>query len=252
MRHSATLIHSSLCASTLAAASVLLGNAASFGSVTFTGSGFNPEVNAAASGSALFHVSGNTLTITLTNTTAPRTTAQGNALTGIVFDVVGASPTLSLTSLALGSGSEIWTSESSSNTNGALNGSWTSVLGSTPLAGYGAATTGFNGAFNGGSISLGNSSPNYGIVSAGTFNGSNVPFGGSQFPFIQNSLTLSFSGATGITNSQFGNVRFLFGTDGTGVITGQQVPAPGALALLATAAALGARRRRSPPDGATA
>lgn len=211
-------------------------------SVEFTGSGNNPEVNATASGSALFSISGNSLTIVLTNTTAPRTTAQGNAMTGVVFDILGGSPLLSLSSIALASGSDIWTSKFASNTSDPLAGSWTSVLGSTPLAAYGAATTGFGGAFHGGSITLGNSSPNYGIVAASTFNGTNVSFGGSQFPFIQKSLMLTFTGASGISESQIANVRLLFGTDGTGVIT--TVPTPGALALLALAGVVGARRRR--------
>jgi len=229
----------------LAGAGALSIAAASNASVVFDGSGYNPEVNASASGSAFFTVSGNTLTIVLTNTTGPRTTAQGNALTGVVFDILGGSPALSLSAIALTAGSEMWTSETASTTSGALAGSWTSALGSTPLAAYGAATTGFNGAFHGGSITLGNSSPNYGIVAANTFDGTNVPFGGSQFPFIQKALTLSFTGASGLTDSQFANVRLLFGTDGTGVVGTQTIPAPGAMALVLVAAGIGSRRRRS-------
>jgi hypothetical protein len=86
------------------------------------------------------------------------------------------------------------------------------------LASYGVATTGFNGRFHGGSISLGNSSPNYGIVAANTFNGTNVVFGGSQFPFIQDSLTFTFTGVSGINESQFADVKLLFGTNGTGIV----------------------------------
>jgi len=213
-------------------------------SVVFNGSGLNPEVNASASGSAMFQVSGGTLTILLTNTTDPRTTAQGNALTGVVFDVLGGAPALVLSGISLAPNSALWTSKTTSTTSTNLAGSWTGSLGSLPLAGYGAATTGFNGAFQGGSIALGNSSPNYGIVADGTFNGTNVSFGGSQFPFIQNGLLLTFSGADGLSESQFGNVRLLFGTDGSGVVGTQQVPAPGALALLALSGAVAMRRRR--------
>ncbi|MBX3354971.1 MAG: PEP-CTERM sorting domain-containing protein [Phycisphaeraceae bacterium] len=212
--------------------------------VLFTGSGWNPEVSSNASGTASFSVSGSSLIVVLTNTTSNRTTAQGNALTGVVFDVVNGGPNLVLSGIALAPGSEIWTSKTASNTTGALAGSWTSVLGSQPLAGYGAATTGFAGAFHGGSITLGNSSPNYGIVANNTFDGTSVPFGGAQFPFIQNSLVLTFSGASGLNEMQIGNVRLLFGTDGTGMIDTQTIPAPGALALLALAAGLTVTRRR--------
>ena len=214
-------------------------------SVIFNGSGINPEVSGAASASAVFSISGDVLTVVLTNTTAPRTTAQGNALTGVVFDIDGNGPVLNFTSIALTSGSEIWTSKTAHNTVNPLAGSWTSVLGSSPLAEYGVATSGFNGAFNGGSISLGNASPNYGIVAAGTFDGSNVSFGGSQFPFIQNSLTLTFSGASGLSESAIANVKFLFGTDGTGVVGGNLIPAPGALALLGLGGITLRRRRRA-------
>lgn len=185
----------------------------------FSGSGNNPEASATASGTASFSISGDTLTLVLTNTTSPRTTAQGNALTGVAFDVDSASPVLSLAGTALDGASRIWTSELASNTSDPLAGSWTNVLGATPLAAYGIATTGFNGRFNGGSISLGNSSPNYGIVAAGTFDGTNVAFGGSQFPFIQNAMAFTFTGLTGISESQIANVKLLFGTDGTGIIT---------------------------------
>jgi len=231
----------SLCAAAVATA--LLSTSASHAWVEFTGSGMNPEVNAMASGSALFTISGNTLTVVLTNTTAPRTTAQGNTLTGVVFDILGGSPALALSGIALGDASAIWTSKFDSNTSDPLAGSWTSSLGVTPLAAYGAATTGFGGAFNAGGITLGNGGPNYGIVAANTFDGTNVSFGGAQFPFIQNKLVLTFSGASGVNESQLANVRLLFGTDGTGVVT--TVPAPGALALVGAALLAAGRRRRA-------
>lgn len=212
-------------------------------SVIFSGSGFNPEGNANVSGSALFTISGNTLTLVLTNTTLPRTTAQGNAMTGVTFDIGGGSPVLTLTSTALTSGSDFWTSKTATNNAAALNGSWTNVLGASPLGEYGVATTGFNGRFQGGSIALGNSAPNYGIVAAGTFDGTNVAFGGSQFPFVQNSMTFTFTGVAGFTESQIGNVKLLFGTDGTGIITA--IPAPGSLALIGLGGLVAARRRRA-------
>jgi hypothetical protein len=209
-------------------------------SMIFTGAGFNPEASANASGKAEFTISGNTLTLALTNTTSPRTTAQGNTLTGVTFDLTSADPVLVLTSIALSGGSALWTSETASNTSGALSGAWTNVLGSSPLGEYGVATTGFNGRFHGGSISLGNASPNYGIVAPGTFNGTNVPFGGSQFPFIQDTLVFTFTGIAGVSESQIAGVKFLFGTNGTGI-----VPEPATMGLFSVvvASATGFRRR---------
>lgn len=213
--------------------------------VLFTGTGFNPEAATNASGSALFQISGNLLTVTLNNTTAPRTTAQGNALTGIAFDFQNAIPVpvLTLVSTALGSGAQLWSSKTSFVTSANINSSWTNVLGSSPLANFGAASTGFAGAFNGGSIGLGNSSPNYGIVAPGTFTGSNsVAFGGAQFPFVQGALVLTFSGVAGLSEAQISNVKLMFGTDGTGVIT--LVPTPGSIALVGLAGLFAGRRRR--------
>ena len=213
--------------------------------VLFTGTGFNPEAATNASGSALFQISGNILTVTLNNTTSPRTTAQGNALTGVAFDIVGVvpMPTLVLTSTVLGSGAQLWTSKTAFVTASDINGSWSNVLGSSPVADFGAASTGFAGAFNGGSIGLGNSGPNYGIVAPGTFTGSNsVAFGGSQFPFVQGSLVLTFSGVANATESQIRNVRLLFGTDGTGEIT--LIPSSGSIALVGLAGLIAGRRRR--------
>jgi hypothetical protein len=224
---------------TLLRAAVVAGLVASFvgpsraarAGVVFSGSGTNPEASTTASGSAAFTISGNTLTLTLTNTTSPRTAAQGNALTGVSFDLSSGHPVLSLTGIALTPGSRLWTSRSASNTSAALAGSWTNVLGSSPLGEYGVATTGFNGRFNGGSITLGNASPNYGIVAANTFGGAATAFSGSRFPFIQNSLTFTFTGFSGVTESQIGNVKLLFGTDGTGVI-GAYADAPAAPAAV--------------------
>lgn len=212
-------------------------------SVIFSGSGNNPEVGANASGSAMFTISGNTLTLVLTNTTAPRTTAQGNAMTGVTFNFSSGSTVLSLTSTALTGGSTYWTSKTTNVAAPSLAGSWTAAIVSNAQHQYGVATTGFNGWFNGGSISLGNAAPNYGIVAAGTFDGSNVSFGGSQYPFVQNSMTFTFTGVAGFTEAQITNVKLLFGTDGTGVI--EAVPTPGSLALIGLGGIACIRRRRA-------
>jgi hypothetical protein len=201
-------------------------------SIVFSGFGYNQEAGAIASGSAGFSISGDVLTLVLTNTTAGRTTAQGNALTGVTFDIKGPSGALTLTSFGLTDTTDkFWTSKTASNVVNSLAGSWTSKLGSNPLGEYGVATTGFNGRFKGGSISLGKASPDYGIVSDGTFDGSNLPFGGAKYPFVQNSLTFSFSGASGLNESKITNVILLFGTSGTGIVSAiPEVPPPASVA----------------------
>jgi hypothetical protein len=218
----------------------------------FAGAGTNPEAGDAASGRAVFAVAGDTLTLVLTNTTGPRTVSQGNALTGVTFDVAGGSPALALSGVGLTAGGRIWASEAAGKAGGSLAGSWTDDLGDSPLGAYGVATTGYGGRFDGGSISLGTAGPDYGIVAAGTFGGADVVFGGGKFPFVQDSLTFTFAGAAGVSESQIRNVKFLFGTDGTGVVpAGSDSPAPapaGAVLFGLGVAALGgaglARRRR--------
>lgn len=200
------------------------------------GTGLNPETGNTVSGQIEFSVTGNILSVTLTNTTAGGTLAQGDSLTGFVFDVVGASPTLSLTSIALTAGSSIHTSASAINNASPLSGSWTSSLASGGAYDFGAATTGFGGLFQAGTITRGNASANYGLIATGT----SLAHGFPRFPYIENSLTFTFSGALGLTDSQFTNVHLLFGTDGTGVITPpppevniHSTPEPGTLALAA-------------------
>jgi len=171
-----------------------------------------------------------------------------------VWDINTATPVLAFPTTSLTTGSEIFTDKTTSNTSDPVNGSWTNVLGATPISQYGVATTGFSGAFSAGTITLGTGGVDYGIVSNdppnGTFpappgSGTSGSFNASAFPLIQDTLTFTLTGISGVTQSQITNVKFLFGTDGTGIIT--TVPEPGSFALagigLGAAGLVGLRRR---------
>jgi hypothetical protein len=201
---------------------------------SFTGSGINAETGDSVAASALFEISGDTLTITLTNTTLGGTLLRGDVLTGLVWDISGATPVLAFPTTALTAGSDIFTDKTTSNTSDPVNGSWTNVLGATPISQYGVATTGFSGAFNAGTITLG-SGIDYGIVSNGTFpappgSGTSGSFN-LGFPLIQDTLTFTLTGISGVSQSQITNVKFLFGTSGEGIVTGTAVPEPSTIVL---------------------
>lgn len=164
------------------------------------------------SGSAEFLVNSGILTVVLTNTSAD-TNAQGDMLTGFVVDLASAHP-LTFQSMSLTAGSTVFSSKTASNPAAPISGSWTSALTSSAYD-FGMATTGV-GLFNGGSITRGNASPDYGIAAAGAF--PTTTFGGSKFPFIQNSLTFTFSGASGLDLNDIASVKLIFGTAAPGLI----------------------------------
>ncbi len=214
----------------------------------FSGSGFNAETGSSGqSAAADLSLVGNMLTLTLQNTTDV-TTEQGDALTGILFDVASA-VTLKLQSISLAEGSNLWLSQTQVNDSRSLVGSWTDVLASPPqlAASYGLATTGFNNEFVGSTITRGNASPDYGLIGANTLPTTRI--GGARYPFVQKGLTFKLKVASGVLNlNDITNVRFLFGTAGNGVVQAEyeeEVPEPGILALLllAFASAWLARRR---------
>ena len=232
--------------------------ASSHATVIFTGTGLNPEtgnVNTVSAASS-FTITGNTLTLTLSNTTLGGTLRRGDVLQGVAFDISGPNPSLSLSNVMLTDATDrIFTSKTASNTSNPLGGSYTNVLGSSPIAEFGVSSSGFSGAFAAGNLNRGNGGTDYGIVADGTFpappgSGTNNSFNNSAFPLIQNSLTFTLNGIAGISESQIQNVKFLFGTDGTGVVSARGVvPEPASLTLLGLGGAfLGAnalRRRRA-------
>ena len=213
---------------------------------SWSGSGTNGETAHLVSASATFDVTGSTLTIVLSNTTAGGTLKRGDVLTGLAFDLDGSS-TVTLNTISRG-GSTIYTSNTATNNAKALSGSWTTHLGEEPLHGYdhGIATTGYGGAFSAGGITRGIGGANYGIVAAGTFPnaGASSSFNSSAFPLIQNSLTFTYAISGSLEQDDINSVAFLFGTAGTGTVTGRclsgcapvisNVPEPPMIVLLGT------------------
>jgi hypothetical protein len=193
--------------------------------VSFSGSGYNPETgNSGLSAQANFTVLGSQLILTLANTTRV-TAVQGDALTGLVFNTdrkLG----LELDSIRLSDGSHVWTSATSYNDTISLAESWTDQLADSSRlsASAGVATTGFNGVFKAKEIEQGNASPDYGSIGPGTLPNSSL--GGARYPFIQNSLTFVFKledGEQSFLETDIHDVRFLFGTNGQGVIAASLV-----------------------------
>lgn len=199
----------------------------------------------------------NTMTVTLKNTTAasPKL-AQGDTLTGLLFDFKNVFPSLKLTSTVVSPGALYYTSSGSylnSSQAPSINGSWTNSLAYPSKGEYGVATTGYNGLFDASKITKGTGGSDYGILNSG------YPLNSSSFknhyPYIVNSITFTFTGGSksynslaNVTVANLSNVQFLFGTGGCGAICGSpsyQNPEPGSLALasIGVVGLIGYRRR---------
>jgi hypothetical protein len=224
--------------------------------VTATGAGVNGAELAAQ---AMLDISGDTLTITLTNIATndeqfDGQDAPGNTLSGIFFDIAG-SPTLTAQSATINPGSLL---QGSTCDPGICDGTTTDVGGEFgfatswsggPSSGYGISSSGYIG--GGGTLFGGPNlddpdSPdgiNFGIISAaGIYN----PNGGlANDPVIQDTVTFILTGVNGLSEDDISNVSFQYGT---GFDEPNIVPVPAAVWLFGSGL-LGmvgiARRRRS-------
>ncbi len=227
-------------------------------SITFSGTG--PGVaGITLSASAVFDITGNVLTIVLTNTAANANDKSkdvpGNALTGVFFDLTG-NRTLTPVSATVVAGTILGTSYcytgmcDSTTTN--VGGEFRFDTGSGFPADYGVASAGYIGG-SGNMVGpdlappAAVDGPNFSLIGTGAFS----PNGGlGSVPLIQSSVTLVLSGVTGLTTSDISGVSFQYGTalDEANIPGTPSVPEPTSLLLLGSGIAslgIASLRRRN-------
>jgi hypothetical protein len=200
--------------------------------------------------SADFTVSGDELTVVLTNTSSADVLVPVDVLTAVFFSPNG--PIFASSTAVLTAGSTVFFD--SAPAGGVVGGEWAygSGLVGAPLgATQGISSAGF-GLFGGATFPGVDLDPpaaidglNYGITSAGDNPGTgNAPVTGGV-PLIQNSVTFKFSGATGFDLTSITNVSFQYGTALTEPNI-SSVPEPASLMLLgAGLAGIGIWRQKS-------
>jgi hypothetical protein len=233
----------------LAVAALVVAAGTAHGAVTFTS--LAPDGRAA---SAEFSIGGQgRLTVVLTNTATTDVLVPTDVLTGILFNISGATVSLTPLTAELTRRSVVYYDADGQPVNDDVGGEWAyrdSMVGTPGERAYGISSTGrdFFGPFDRfGTINLaGPDEPDglqYGILSDGddvsTGNSGVLDSGG----LIKNSVTFTFSGAGGLDLSRINNVLFLYGTSFSDEDV-PALPAPGSLALIGVGILTAFRRRR--------
>ncbi|MDX2117166.1 MAG: MYXO-CTERM sorting domain-containing protein [Planctomycetota bacterium] len=227
------------------AAAALCAASVASAAVTFSGS------SGSKAASVSFDVVGSNLVVILTNTSTADVLVPVDVLTGVFFDVAGATVNFSRISAVLNTGSTVTNGGTTEGANG-VGGEWAalnSLSGGPGNRKYGISSSGL-GLFGPGdrftSTNLdGPASPDglqYGITSAGD----NAATGnaGVSTPLIKNSVKFTFGNASGFDLGRIGNVWFQYGTDLSEPGYEGNIPTPGSLALLGLAGVVVGRRRR--------
>lgn len=255
----------------VAAAFAGLAAAPSFASVSFTGTSGD------LSAQAMFSISGNDLTITLTNIATVAPGASNGGLTGLFFNFTGTNPGLSPTSATVTAGTIIQASlcNVGANCDTATNVGGEFIFGAGPFsdsggslnAEFGISSSGYIGGpagnFNGPNLDDPNApdGANFAIVPT-SFTSGSANGGLDNDPLIRNSVVFVLSGVSGFSESAISNVSFQYGTNlgepnvpstssgppssstSSGPPSAAPEPGTSTLALLGTALIAGALRQR--------
>lgn len=228
----------------LFAAIVAFGVAGKADAVVFSYSGPSNNSGDLLSGTAEFLVSGTTLTIVLTNTSAGPATDGADVLAGLFFNIAG-NPAVIDGSAMLTAGSVFEHRDGVSATGVDLNREW---MFDSPVASvsrmYGVGATGFPNfnpnqdsfvtKFSGVEHTSGANS-DYGLIPL-----SGIIAGNFTNVYVSNSVTFTLEMGSSFSESDIGNVMMSFGSDGST----QLVPEPATIGALAIGALALLRRRR--------
>ena len=166
-----------------------------------------------------FTVSGNMLTVVLTNTSTADVLVPADLLTAVFFDVTGYPPgTFSPVSALLSGGSTVFFGP---NGGGNVGGEWafaSGLSGAPGSASLGISSAGFglfgNANFNGSNLNGPNAvnGMNYGVLSAGDNPTTGNAAVTGAVPLIKNQVTFTLTGSVPFLETDIANVSFQYGT----------------------------------------